>query len=194
MASAPTNTDIVMVGPVRRGRPECYTDDIAREICERIAANETLTAICHDDHMPCIRTVSKWMMRLPDFYAAIARAREQQMHLEAEEIRTIADNAYEDYYIDWKVDPTTGDRTPFVVVNGESVKRAALRMDARKWRAEKLNRRVYGNSIKHEIDAPLYTPNDARQLPAGLSWIAGQLPGGEPGARPEPDDSGVGEK
>lgn len=190
MASAPTGTELVCLGPVKRGRPSIYSDELATEICERLAAGETLTGICSDEDMPSVRTVSGWMMRKPDFFADVARAREQQMHLEAEQIREIADNAYEDYYIDWKVDQQTGDRTPFVVVDNESVKRAALRIDARKWRAAALNRRVYGNSTKHEIELPAATANGAEQLPAGLAWLAGQLPAPETG--PEPDDSEVG--
>lgn len=195
MASAP-NKSLVLVGPVKRGRPPGDTYDIetGKQICERLAAGETLTGICADSDMPSVRTVSNWMMRQPDFFADVARAREQQMHLEAEQIREIADNAYEDYYIDWKVDSATGDRTPFVVVNSESVKRAALRIDARKWRAAALNRRFYGNSVKHEHDIAVYPAHGQEGLPPGLGWLAGQLPGPTAGAGSEPDDSGVGEE
>jgi hypothetical protein len=133
------------------------------------------------------------MMNRPDFFADIARAREAQMHLEAEQIRDISDNAYEDYYIDYKED-AEGNRVPYVVVNNESVKRAALRMDARKWRAERLNRRFYGNSVKHEHQHEVYPAHGAGGLPPGLDWIAGQLPGPQAGAGPEPGDSGVGEE
>ena len=193
MASAAprVNNSLVLVDPPKSkgGRPPGDTFDVetGKEICARLAAGETLTGICLDEDMPSVRTVSNWMMRHEAFFADVARAREQQVHLEAEQIREIADNAYEDYYIDYK------DGKPFVVVNGDSVKRAALRIEARKWRAAALNRRAYGNSTRHEIDVPRHPANGPEQLPPGLAWLAGQLPGGEADARPEPDDSGVGE-
>jgi hypothetical protein len=171
---------LVCLGPVKRerGRPSTYTDEIAREICERIAAGETLTAICLEEDMPSMRTVSGWLMRRPEFYSEYARAREAQMHIEAEQIREIADNAFEDYYIDYKEGPN-GEKVPYVVVNGESTKRAALRIGARQWRAERLNRRVYGNSVKHEIETTQHPEAGAEALPPGLAWLAGQLPAPE---------------
>lgn len=189
MASAPPseNKNIVCVGPIPR--KSTYTDEIADEICERIAAGETLTGICLCDDMPPIRTVSGWLMRdINGFQAKYARAREAQAHVEAEQIREIADNAFEDYYIDYK------DGKPFVVVDNEGVKRAQLRIDARKWRAERLNRRVYGNSVKHEHQHAVHPANGPEQLPSGLAWLAGQLPDGNADTRSEPDAGGLGEE
>jgi len=173
------NRSLVYVGPSRRGESS-YTDEIADEICRRIAAGETLTAICLDEDMPPIRTVTGWLMRRADFGAKYAQAREVQAHVEAEQIREIADNAYEDYYIDYKEGPN-GERVPYVVVNNESVKRAQLRIEARKWRAGVLNRRVYGNSVHHEHDfSGGIGGATAEQLPPGIGFLARFLPeGGE---------------
>lgn len=190
MASAPPseNKSLVCVGPIPRGRPSDFTNEIADEICERIAAGETLTAICLEEDMPALRTVSRWLMLdRGGFQAKYARAREAQAHVEAEQIREIADNAFEDYYIDYK------DGKPFVVVDNEGVKRAQLRIEARKWRAERLNRRVYGNSVKHEHQHAVHPANGPEQLPSGLAWLAGQLQDGNADARPEPDAGGLGE-
>jgi len=172
MATNPDNA-LVCLGPIPNKRSDTYTDAVGEEICERIAAGETLTGICLEEDMPPIRTVSRWLMRHPDFAAKYAHAREAQAHVEAEQIREIADNAFEDYYIDYKEGPN-GEKIPYVVVNGESTKRAALRIGARQWRAERLNRRVYGNSIKHEVEAPQHP--EAKSLPPGLAWLGGQLP------------------
>lgn len=190
MASAPPseNKSLVCTGPIPRGRPTDFTDAIADEICERIAAGETLTGICLCDDMPALRTVSRWLMLdRGGFQAKYARAREAQAHIEAEQIREIADNAFEDYYIDWK------DGKPFVVVDNEGVKRAQLRIEARKWRAERLNRRVYGNSIKHEVEQPVHPAHAAQQLPPGLEWLTGRLQQANPADRPEPDNGAMGE-
>lgn len=194
MASAPTeNRDLVAVGPVRRGRYSEYTEEMGDRICSRIAGGETLTAICLDEDMPPIRTVSGWLMRHDTFQAKYALAREQQMHVEAEQIREIADNAYEDYYIDYK-EGENGVQVPYVVVNNESVRRAQLRIDARKWRAERLNRRVYGNSVQHQHEVAVHPAAGAEQVPAGIGWLAQFLPGGDAEAGPEPDTGGVGEE
>jgi hypothetical protein len=168
-----TNPSLELIGPIpKRPGDHVYSEWIADEICERIAAGETLTGICLGDDMPPIRTVSKWLMRHPEFGAKYAHAREAQMHLEAEQIREIADNAYEDYYIDYKQD-ADGNMVPFVVVNGDSIKRAQLRIGARQWRAERLNRRVYGNSTRHEHamaepEQPALKPGC---LPGSLSFL-----------------------
>ncbi len=162
-----TKALLICEGPIPRGRPSDFTDEIADEICERIAAGETLTAICLEPDMPAIRTVSRWLMNdRGGFQAKYARAREQQAIVEAEEIVAIADNAYEDYYIAYDKDGK-----PKVVVDGESVNRARLRIETRKWRAERLNRRVYGNVTKHELEIPAAPPLGRGGLPASLSFL-----------------------
>lgn len=183
-----TKAIVEYVGPIHGN--STYSDAIAETICERIAGGETLTGICLGEDMPPIRTVSGWLMRnTGGFQAKYALAREAQMHLEAEQIREIADNAYEDYSIDYN---EAGQ--PFVVVNKESVKRAQLRIDARKWRAERLNRRVYGNSTRHELEVRMGPPVTAAELPPGIAWLEGQLLESKPAEGPEPGDSGVGEE
>lgn len=178
------NSSLVLIGPVKRGRPSSYTDAIANEICERLAAGETLTRICEDEHIPAIATVARWLLNRPDFSRAYARAREIQAHVEAEQIRDISDNAYEDYYIEWK-ENADGSREPVVKVDGESVKRAQLRIETRKWRAERLNRRAYGNSTKIEHELATAPAHGAEGLPPGLGWLAGLLPESEPAEEPE---------
>lgn len=173
MASAApsVNNSLVLVGIV--GRPSDYDEETATVICERIAAGEVLTEICADDDMPNARTVSRWLMRHDDFARLYAHAREAQMHVEADQIRSLSDS---------------------VQADSDCVAKARLQVDARKWRAERLNRRVYGNSTKHEIDVAVHPANGPEQLPPGLDWLARQLPASDAAARSEPDDSGVGEK
>ncbi len=52
-----------------------YDEEIAAEICERIAQGEGLEEICEDPRLPCEMTVRKWMADQPTFMAAYARAR-----------------------------------------------------------------------------------------------------------------------
>jgi len=42
------------------GRPTLYTEELAAEICRRLAGGESLRRICEDDHMPGASTVVDW--------------------------------------------------------------------------------------------------------------------------------------
>lgn len=62
--------------PKKVGRPSSFTQEIASEICERLAKGEPLTEICEDDRMPAWRTVYDWEKAQPELSAAIAHARD----------------------------------------------------------------------------------------------------------------------
>lgn len=46
----------------KRGRPSKYSEELALEICSRIAEGESLLKICRDDHMPRRETVHVWVL------------------------------------------------------------------------------------------------------------------------------------
>jgi hypothetical protein len=102
----------------RTGRPTLKTPELCREICERMAAGETLTNICRDAHMPAWTTVHDWKKADESFRQAFMRAREQQAEVWAEEIMSISDDDL----------PTH-----------EAIGRARLRMQSRQWLAGKYN-------------------------------------------------------
>ena len=162
------NTSLVILPPPPpRGRPSLYTDELAAEICERIAAGETLTSICEEEDMPADRTVAYWLQRRPEFFADYERARETQSYLEDDQARDIADN---------------------LTILPEHKR---VMIETRKWRAERLNRRIYGAKIAHEHALTPDPAHDPERLPAGLNWLAGAIEGGRD--EPEQRDSGVGE-
>jgi hypothetical protein len=77
----------------KTGRPSKYTQELAHEICERLADGEPLRQICRDDHMPAWQTIYDWMNRDDalgeagvGLSVAIARAREMGQDAIAEEI------------------------------------------------------------------------------------------------------------
>lgn len=111
------------------GRPRIYTEQIANEICERIANGESLRAICTDSAMPSRETVRVWLLEMSDFSAQYARAREQQADHYVDEMIEIADNTLED---------------------SAAVQKAKLRVDARKWAVEKLAPKKYGTN-RHDV-------------------------------------------
>lgn len=53
-----------------------FTQEIADEICQRLAEGEPLRQICRDEHMPAWRTVYCWREQFPEFDTAISRARD----------------------------------------------------------------------------------------------------------------------
>jgi hypothetical protein len=73
------------------GRPSSFTDELAREICDRLSTGETLVDICRDPHMPAVRTVSDWRDAHQSFSADFARARDDGFDAIAADCLRIAD-------------------------------------------------------------------------------------------------------
>jgi hypothetical protein len=60
---------------VRTVRPwRRYTEALAAVICQRVAAGESLAAICRDPGMPCREAVRAWRRRRPEFEAQVVQA------------------------------------------------------------------------------------------------------------------------
>lgn len=108
-------------------RPSEYTQEIADQICERLAEGESLRSICWDDPFPNKSTVFRWLAANKEFRDQYARARETQADAIADEILDIADEA-------------------------EDAAKARLQVDARKWLAGKLRPKVYGDKVMHGGD------------------------------------------
>lgn len=128
-----------MPGP---GRPTIYTDKLAARICERLAAGETLRAICRDDDMPAEATVRGWATDIEHpFSAQYARAREIGYQAWADSMVDIADDS-------------TGDPA-----------RDRLRVDTRKWIMSKALPKIYGDKQTTELTGPEGGPLTVTWLP-----------------------------
>jgi hypothetical protein len=106
-------------------RPSEFSQQIADQICERLADGESLRGICAGDEMPNKSTVFRWLAARKEFSDQYARAREEQAETLADEIVEIADD-----------DPGVisrgeGDRVE-VSVDSAAVAHQRLRIDARK--------------------------------------------------------------
>jgi len=127
------------------GRPIEYTDEIANEVCWRIANGESLVQICKSDHLPHCSTIYRWLIMFEDFRDIYTRAREDQADTNADEIIAIADEQpvvvevrdKEGNIIDHKLD------SAFIAWQKN-------RIDARKWTAAKLKPRKYGERMAVE--------------------------------------------
>lgn len=119
-----------------RGRPPKYSDDLAVEICSRIAGGESLVSICKDEDMPERQTVYRWLFDdehkfLSDRYA---EARKIQAETLADELFDIADDASND----WMERKGKDGESIGWQLNGEHYQRSRLRVDTRKWYLSKV--------------------------------------------------------
>lgn len=74
------------------GRPRLYSEELANEICERLANGEPLRRICQDPAMPGFTTIWQWQRDNEAFSKLSSRAREQGTHNLADQCIDIADN------------------------------------------------------------------------------------------------------
>lgn len=120
------------------GRPSTYTPEIAAKICERLAAGESLRAICRDDGMPPESTVRLWVVDdVNGFAAQYARARDVGLDVMADEVVEIAD-----------AQPGTTDNG---ATDTGAVAHNRLRFDARRWYLSKLAPKKYGERSAMEL-------------------------------------------
>ena len=121
-------------------RPVEYTEDIAEEVCWRLAHGESLVSICRDEHLPHCATIYRWLVRFPLFCEMYARAREDQADTNADQILQIADEK----------PPEFKDDKGRVYLDQTFIQWQKNRIDARKWTAAKLKPRKYGDRMAVE--------------------------------------------
>jgi hypothetical protein len=132
--------------PAKRGRPSVYTETQAHEICERLAAGETLLAICRSEHLPAESVVRRWVLDNREGFAAkYATAREVGYQRMADELFEIADDGSNDW-----MERKRQDGSSETILNAEHVNRSRLRVDTRKWFLSKVLPKIYGDRTQHE--------------------------------------------
>lgn len=118
----------------RSGRPPRYSDRLVERICALIAQGQSIREFAGKSGIPASSTIYRWLgdPKYRDFWERYRRARELQAEVLVDEILAIADD-------------TTGDvierktrNGPQVVPNPVNVRRAELRVQARRWWLEKL--------------------------------------------------------
>lgn len=124
------------------GRPSTFKQAIADEICKRLSKGEPLAAICRDEHMPGLRTVSDWRAVNADFSAAIAGAREDGFDQIAADCLDIADETTND-----TIYGESGAHA-----NTEWISRSKLRIETRLKLLAKWDPKRYGDKMQHTGD------------------------------------------
>lgn len=133
-------------------RPTLRTPELEDDILSRIACGESLRAICSEEAYPNVATVIRWLAADEAFAHRYARAREMQAEVLADQMLEIADDGTNDWM-------AKRDREGNLVgwqLNGEAVARSKLRLEQRRWYAEKLRPKVYGAKVAvgGDPDAP----------------------------------------
>lgn len=121
-----------------------FSQEIADRICERLAAGESLRAICETEGYPAESTVRGWALdNVQGFHAQYTRARELQAHNLAEEIIHISNT------------PQVGIKTKTTddgveTTEADMIEHRRLQVDARKWYLSKVLPKVYGDKLALE--------------------------------------------
>ena len=124
-------------------RPTIRTSELEDDILSRIACGESLRGICAEDGMPNISTVIRWLAADEDFARKYTRAREMQAEILADEMLDIADDDKSD-----RIDIKDKDGNIIKTEqNNVAVARSKLKLEQRRWWAEKLRPKVYGNKV-----------------------------------------------
>ena len=156
--------------PRKTGRPQIYTDALARKICNHIADGKSLRTIEKLPGMPTRQTMRKWLDETQTttfrstFLTRYARARQEAADTLAEQCLQIADDNSRDERT------MVNDRGQLVtVIDHDNVQRSRLRFDARRWYASKLNPKKYGDRVVQEVTGAGGGPIQSVSLVADVS-------------------------
>lgn len=132
-------------------RPSIYTDEIVKQICERLGEGEPLAQICRGEGFPSYTTVWNWMQEKPDVSEAIARAREHGEDVIASNLRNIA---------------RKGEGSSDDVQRDKLIIETDLKLLA-KWNPKK-----YGDKLDFTTDGK--SLNDAKAVDTRLAYLLGK--------------------
>ena len=127
------------------GRPTIFTQELADDICDRVAAGETIAAICREEEMPDRTTIWRWMRATPEFAEQLQYAIELRCDHWVDETIEISDDSKDD-----TIEVVTDEGELKIFPNTAKIQRDRLRVDTRKWAACKLYRRRYGDHVVQE--------------------------------------------
>jgi hypothetical protein len=144
------------------GRPTDYNEDIAREVCLRMADGESLRKICSDENMPDKSTVLRWVARYEAFRDQYAQARELSQEAVAEEYFELLDE--------------TPPMKPDGSFDAAAVSWYKNRADGRKWYLSKIAPKKYGDKIQTEHSGSIdLAPKTDEELKARAAALLGKL-------------------
>jgi len=154
-----------------------FKQEIANEICERIAQGETLRAICREEGKPSHATIYNWLDEVPEFALRFGRARAQGEDLIAQECLAIADTPCEGVETTVKPDGAIEER------RGDMLGHRKLQIETRLKLLAKWNPKKWGEKLAvggADDLPPIKTmPDDA--LAARIKALQDKVSSGDPG-------------
>lgn len=126
------------------GSPSTYTKEMGEEICQKIStADYGLKRLCIENpHWPCRQNILEWRIKIVDFGVMYAKAKQEQVETLMDDCIDIADDNSRDDII-----RMNKDGEEYEVCNTEWINRSRLRIDTRKFLAQKLAPRIYGDKV-----------------------------------------------
>jgi hypothetical protein len=120
-----------------RGRPSDYTDELAEEICIKIATqSKGILRLCEEnEHWPDRSTIFRWKLDNQHFCDLYDKAKQAQLEVLHDDLITISDDTSKDL---------TENDSGKIVYNNECVNRSRLKIDTRKWILERLAPKKFG--------------------------------------------------
>lgn len=106
-----------------------FSQEIFDHICERIADGASVLAACAGKGMPTRQTFNVWRKSTPELQAQYDAACIDREEAIFDDIQHIADTE-------------------------KDARRATVRIDARKWRLARMNRKKYGDRVANELSGP----------------------------------------
>ena len=130
-----------------------YTQAIADEICKRLMDGQSLRSILRDGHLPDKSTVFNWLLHNKQFIDQYTHAREVQAETFVDEMTDIADDGSNDY-----MEKITQSGEITHVPDHEHINRSRIRIDTRKWIAERMKPKKYFKPDTSDFDDDSFTP------------------------------------
>lgn len=132
-------------------RPTIYSNETAAQLCGYLAIGESLRKACGHSGMPSVATVFLWKSNNPEFLEQYVRAKQEAADMFAEQIIDIADNHKKDRLPIYDVDEEGKKVLIGYKESKNSVRRAAIQIQARMWAAGKYKPHSYGDKLN--VDA-----------------------------------------
>lgn len=139
------------------GRPTDYTKELGLEICDKISnSSKGLRTLCNENtHWPDRSNIFRWRLRIKEFRDLYDEAKKNQVEALVDDCLDISDETSHDI-----ITKVAKDGSEYEVCNSEYINRSRLRVDTRKWLAQKLAPKTYGDRTDHNHDVIL-RPEDA---------------------------------
>lgn len=128
------------VKPTVIGRPTDFHQELADEICDLLSEGMSMRKVCLIPGMPDKRTVFRWLREKEDFSHQYARAKEESVNAQQEELEEIGEESIRESKL---VDP----KAASAVVSAYK-----LKADNMKWVMSKMKPKKYGDKLDHTTD------------------------------------------